>query len=466
MGLRGVARAVATIIGIAAVLHSVGVSPVNAEASLVPAGGVLRVNVPEAIGGKTVIGQLTVDQVTQRGFITAYPCADGLPRTTNGTISRSDLNYDGTIRPVQSNRLIVEADDNGDVCFYTSRDTALIIDINGISDTGITSFPNQRTDTRTAPGTLPTGGVTVDDVPVWPPYVPRPALDGTAALTGLPADPGVTGRPIIAVKIDNYRRARPQWSLDQADAVIEQNVEGVSRFIALFHTRMPTVVGPVRSARTSDLDLLAAMNRPIFAFSGANDGVNAWLDAAASSGVLANFSAQRRPCYQRSAEKPGPHNLLLDPACAAAEVDAGPAAALWQIDEGWQPAPSLPRTPDSTFPVRMDGVDIEWTWDQPARRYLRSQDGEPHVSASGSRVAAHNVVVLATAHVPSPVDARSPNPITTGTGAAVLHRDGLAIDVTWSRSTPYDPFTFIEPRTGLEIPLDVGTTFIELVRAS
>jgi hypothetical protein len=75
------------------------------------------------------------------------------------------------------------------------------------------------------------------------------------------------------VKIDNYGVARPQWALDQADAVIEENVEGISRFVALFHTHLPDFVGPVRSARIGDLDMLSAMNRPVFAYSGANPGV-------------------------------------------------------------------------------------------------------------------------------------------------------------------------------------------------
>jgi hypothetical protein len=88
----------------------------------VPAGGVLRVKVPEAIGGKTVIGQLVRDI----GYVTAYGCADGMP-------NRSDLNYVGTVSPVASNRLIVKADNNGEVCFYTVRPAALIVDVNAVT---------------------------------------------------------------------------------------------------------------------------------------------------------------------------------------------------------------------------------------------------------------------------------------------------------------------------------------------
>jgi hypothetical protein len=52
-----------------------------------------------------------------------------------------------------------------------------------------------------------------------------------------------------------------------------------------------------------------------------------------------------------------------------------------------------------------------------------------------------------------------------GTGAAAVHRDGIAIPAMWSRPTPYDPFEFVDAATGQPIPLDAGTSFIELVRA-
>ncbi|MGZ7008373.1 MAG: hypothetical protein ACXVLX_22485, partial [Ilumatobacteraceae bacterium] len=66
----------------------------------IPAGGVLRVSVPEAAGGKTVVGQLTVDRAVGAGFVTAYGCDDEIPMNTDGTIGRSDLNFDGRVSPV------------------------------------------------------------------------------------------------------------------------------------------------------------------------------------------------------------------------------------------------------------------------------------------------------------------------------------------------------------------------------
>jgi hypothetical protein len=119
---------------------------------------------------------------------------------------------------------------------------------------------------------------------------------------------------------------------------------------------------------------------------------------------------------------------------------------------------------DSTFTVPMDGVRVEWAWDASTGTYLRSQDGEPHVAVSGARIAAATVVELATSYVPSPVDARSPNAVTIGSGIAVVHRDGVAIPATWSRATPYDEFEFRDAATDQPIPLDTGVTFLEFER--
>ena len=157
----------ALIVDVNAVTFDTGVNSfpnrrTDTRSSAVPrteGGGVLRVSVPEAVGGKTVVGQLTTDQVTESGFVTAYGCDDGIPTYTDGTVSRSDLNFNGRVTPVSSNRLIVQADNAGDVCFYTSRPAALIVDINGVSDVGIESFANQRTDTRTGPNPRIAGAV-------------------------------------------------------------------------------------------------------------------------------------------------------------------------------------------------------------------------------------------------------------------------------------------------------------------
>ena len=339
-----------------------------------------------------------------------------------------------------------------------------------VAETATTSTSTtSTTSTTTAPPattTPPPTTILENGVPIWPPYEVLPPLDGVAALTGMEADETITRRPILAVKIDNVGPARPQWGLDQADAIIEENVEKATRFVGLFQSDLPDRVGPVRSARTGDLDLFAGMNRPVVAWSGGNAGVTAWIRSAAYSRLLVNFTAQENPCYERNSSRPKPHNLLLDPACAIASAfEPGYARPLWAIDGAWAPAPEAGATPDASFDVAMDGGAVTWTWNADFGAYLRFQGGRPHVTVSGNQIAMNNVVELYTSQPPSPVDSRSPNPVTVGGGRAVIHRDGVRIEAVWGRTTPYDAFGFADVATGQAIFLDQGRTFIELARA-
>ena len=161
-------RAIALSIVCAFVVTAVpAMQPAPAAAAVdtrVPAGQVLQISVPEAIGGKTVVGQVAVYNAAARGFLTAYGCADGLPLDSSGAVSKSDLNYDGGVSDVWSNRLIVQADSAGEICLFTQSSVDMVVDVNGVSfDTGITSFPNRRTDTRigvnTAKQRVAPGGV-------------------------------------------------------------------------------------------------------------------------------------------------------------------------------------------------------------------------------------------------------------------------------------------------------------------
>ena len=92
-------------------------------------------------------------------------------------------------------------------------------------------------------------------------------------LTGTPGD-NVGDWPVLVVKIDNHERARPQFGVNSADVVFEEIVEGgLTRFAALYHSKEAGLVGPIRSVRTSDFDLLENLNRPLFANSGGNEAV-------------------------------------------------------------------------------------------------------------------------------------------------------------------------------------------------
>jgi hypothetical protein len=325
-------------------------------------------------------------------------------------------------------------------------------------------------------------------------------VHGFAALTGLPVDDATAARPIIAVKVDNHRAARGQWGLDAADVVFEENVESLTRFIALFQSRRPAEVGPVRSARTTDVHVLSAMNRPVLVWSGGNYGVTSMMTSADAAGVLVNLSAlaKGQGCYRRDGSRPAPHNLIASMPCIAARQGAaGPARPLWSFVPLTSPSPppttssTAPATPDTgtgvvatvaptttvpftsasqagtpeaAFDVAMDGVRVHWAWDAVAGRYMRFTDGVPHRTVGGVQLSATTVVVMYCRHVPSPVDRRTPEPQTTGSGRVAVHSGGRVILGTWSRANDRSPWVFTDA-AGVRILLARGTTFVELARA-
>lgn len=324
--------------------------------------------------------------------------------------------------------------------------------------TTATTAPPETTSTVPTPSTTSDPGL---GPPVWDRFEVDPRVDGGNALTGMPLPPGVDpATPILAVKVDNHPRSRPQLALERADVVFEENVEGVTRFIALFVADRPEAIGPVRSARTSDLPVLAGLNRPILAWSGGNQYVERSVANAAASGVLIDLAEPGMAhCYYRARGRSAPHNLYAVPDCLRrTAIGAGPARPLWSFgplppDLGAQPVPS--------FTVAMEDLAVGWTWDATEGRYLRSQAGAAHRVASGHRVAADNVVVMTVPYVPSPADRRSPEAGTVGSGPVVVHREGMAIAGTWERYELDDTYTFRAP-SGAVIPLEPGTTFVEL----
>jgi hypothetical protein len=108
----------------------------------------------------------------------------------------------------------------------------------------------------------------------------------------LSTDPAKLDRPALVVKIDNAPETdvEPQVGLDKADIIFEELVEGgVTRFAALFHSKDSDTVGPIRSARNTDVDLLSQFSNPLLAWSGGNPGVS---NAVRNSGSIYDIGAE------------------------------------------------------------------------------------------------------------------------------------------------------------------------------
>ncbi|MET9661904.1 DUF3048 domain-containing protein [Streptomyces sp. NPDC006510] len=246
-----------------------------------------------------------------------------------------------------------------------------------------------------------------------------------------PASAGARAH-VLAVKIDNVAPARPQTGLDRADIVYVEQVEaGLSRILAAYSSRLPPVVGPVRSARETDLELLRQFDRPTLAFSGAQ----AKLLPAIAAAPLDPLPPEKDPnAYFRRSDRAAPHNLYLRPGRTPHATTGVNAAE----DIGLRFAAAVPGgRPVAGRTVRYPAARFAFTWSAERRQWLVSMDGTPARTAEGARLGAADVVVQYVTVRPSLYKDRrgstSPYTETVGSGSAVVLRNGKEYDVRWSR---------------------------------
>ena len=287
-------------------------------------------------------------------------------------------------------------------------------------------------------------------------------------LTGLAVtDSSIASRPALAVKIDNHPIARPQTGLNKADIVFEENVEGTTRFIAVFHSEGSDPVGPIRSGRTQDIDLLLSFNKPLFAWSGGNASVT----RAVNSSALVNVgqsASKGKGGYFRSPYKKVPHNLYAQTKdlWTLAPEGAGPPPVQFTFrgDSDARPATS---TPLDGAKVTMTGLKVYWKWDAGQNNFVRSTENsrrqlEPHVS-DDVQVNAKNVIVFYATYERSAADKNSPHAVTVGKGTGFVLTNGGLIEMKWERANAQSPFIFTDT-AGAVIRMTPGRTWIEVSR--
>ena len=289
--------------------------------------------------------------------------------------------------------------------------------------------------------------VTVTSAPTTSTTVPPPPI--VWPLTGLPApDEAATQQTAVVAKIDNSSDARPHGGINQADLVYEVQVEGITRFAAVFHSQVPDRVGPVRSARSTDVDLVANLGSPILVWSGGNSNVIGEINAAANAGLLINGGYDAAPGdYQRVSGRFAPHNLFANVAGVRDGLgrpgEAFPKPLFTYRTES-APAPRRPGSTTTTLPPSGDpvpGITISWdlgssvtyVWDPEAGCNPRFQDGALILDEAGESVCPRNVVIQYTPYGPSTADSRSPQAYTVGNGSGLVYTGGRLTTVLWDR---------------------------------
>ena len=289
------------------------------------------------------------------------------------------------------------------------------------------------------------------------------SLEDTALLTGLTTFDS-QARPALAIKIDNVTAARPQAGINQADIVYVEEVEGgLTRLAAVFHSTTPAQVGPVRSMRTGDFDLLGQFNSPLFANSGGNRTARELLR---ESTLIDVGAGSRGDLYFRTSRR-APHNLFTNPGniWSVAQTEALPAGLPLPIFRFRDPGdPINGRVSPAT------GVDIDYgqttvSYDWNGTGWDRTQDDSPTVDTNGVRTSPTTVVIQITNYTVSPADLESPEAITTGRGEAWILTDGQVTRGFWRRADDAidQPIEYVDAQ-GNFIEILPGRTWVEMPR--
>jgi hypothetical protein len=290
-----------------------------------------------------------------------------------------------------------------------------------------------------------------------------PAPTG-APLTGVAGgDAAKLGRPALIVKIDNAPKGRPQAGINQADVVVEEGVEGgITRFATIFHSQDADEVGPVRSARTTDILIASALNKPLFAWSGSNA---AFVKLVREAPLVDVGVDVKGGAYFRKSGRPNPYNLFARfGALYEGTTGSAPPALFTYRAEG------EPSTGDPANGVHLQWKDkvqtlVDWKWDAGAGAYSRTQNGTAHVDAAGAPVMAKNVLVqFATYHDTGFRDRSNtlvPEADLVGEGEAWLLSDGKVVKGRWKKADA-NAVTAYTDGSGAPLKLTPGQTWLEL----
>jgi hypothetical protein len=332
-----------------------------------------------------------------------------------------------------------------------------------------TTVPTPRPTRAPTPVPTPTPTPTPTPVPT-PTPTPSPV---PAPLSGLPAPPAVAAQHPIAVMIDDHRDARPQAGLSEAAVVWHAPAEGgIPRYMAVFQDTLPTLVGPVRSARQYFI-AWAAETRAMYVHSGGSPQSLATLRSQGSGQLVWNADEFRwgGRYLWRIRERFAPHNVYTDGAHLrelAARLGAtdGPLAPAWQFG------------PDALLPERPTGGSIElayaynairYDYDRASNTYRRTVSDEPDGqidTGTGRRVAPKNVVVLLMRFGPlndGHPDKKRLEADVVGSGTAWIATGGRTVQGTWRKDSLTGPTMLFGPG-GRPVTLTAGQTFVQVLQ--
>lgn len=279
-----------------------------------------------------------------------------------------------------------------------------------------------------------------------------------------------TDGPVLVVKIDDTSQAHPQIGLDDADVVYIEQVEGgLTRLAAVFSSVIPANIGPVRSARISDIDILAQYGHVAFAYSGAQSKLLPVIHAA----NVQDLGAQRESStiYVRDETRYAPVNLVLRADLLMAKLKEESVPIDVSKNMGWNFALAAPLggNPIVSVQLKWPANSYTATWSSTQSRWLLFQNGKPDLAADGMHLGPTTLAIQMVSITPSAYHDKfggvTPFSATVGQGDGFILRDGNSYPAKWSRPKPTSGTTWTQI-DGSPLPFAPGQIWVALTNTA
>ena len=293
--------------------------------------------------------------------------------------------------------------------------------------------------------------------------------------------------PALSAKIDNFEKARPQTGLNAADIVVVERVEsGLTRFVATWHSSMPEEIGPIRSIRPMDPNIVSPYGG-IMAYSGGQDRFmdpmmatelyNATEDTEVGKETMFRKQGTGKPyehtLYVRAGVLVSQHGDLQPPQQQFnfADLEAGESSsaasgeAFNQFQVNYKESTSGWIAANAEYSFSDEGIELPTGETATHSAMQRIQDGTPLIdNFDGAQVRSKNVIVMETEldfSAKDPTYGSIPETVLVGaSGNGWYFTDGKYIEIQWSKDGSTDPIQF-SLTNGDPLVLNPGPTWIE-----
>jgi len=262
--------------------------------------------------------------------------------------------------------------------------------------------------------------------------------------------------PVLVAKMDNTFSSQPQVGLSKADMVVEELVEGgLTRLAAFYYSEIPHNVGPIRSMRASDIDVVSPVHATMVTSGAAPRTI------ARIKGAHIAFRGQGTKGIYRSTDRSAPYNLFahLNRIATSTKSKAETPPNYLQ----WGDEADLPKGVKATSIKAQfsGGHTTEWSYTNGSYHNLNSN------APAGDQFPATNVLVIRVrqgdAGYLDPAGNHVPETLLTGKGNAMLFHDGRMVAGFWHKGKKATSPIRLTTKKGDKLTVPAGHTWIELV---